>query len=181
MSKLKFIMASTGEEVKIGDTINKVVRAKSSFGTMETLTSIVLTDSSIRNLIINGIIKVIPNSEKEETPEKYDYKNVGFYIDGLAVKFKRNFSEVVKMLEDINKVCPKAVFDILLQEIATFLRKKDIVAFYKAETMYGLKPKDGTVGKVTNFNPFIPLFKSAEDAELARAILKEQLELMYGK
>lgn len=181
----KFILTRTGEEVKIGDTIEGTKIVENSFGTIEVIHTIKISINNIDSLIRKGIIKSVEVSREPDASTDMEIKSkddsVGFYIKLLAMKYKRSVKDISEWLNDTNKVCPKAVLDILLQEIAWYFYNIDVNGFDNAEIYYSLRPKDGKVGKVANVSTYIPLFKSVEDAEKARKILKKQLELMYGE
>lgn len=173
MSK-KYVITKTGEEVKIGDIIACKEEQKTSFGTIRTTNSFTVTAHNIDTLVKQGILKCIEPKEDKK-------KDLTFYLKSLAVRIPCSVKELTTWLERINGVCPRAVLDILLGQIALEFLKTDPLAYDNAECYYSLKLKDGTVGKVVNLNEYLPLFKSKEDAEYAREILKDQLEFMYGK
>lgn len=180
----KFIIAKTGEEVKLGDTIRRVRRQKNSFGTIEAVDDVLISIHNINSLIEKGIIKCI-DAPKDVNPKntdiKFDVDSIGFYVKFLSIRYQCSISKVIDWLNATNKICPKAVLDLLLHEIALHFYNADVKGFDEAENYYSLRPRDGKVGKVTNVTSHVPLFKSAEDAERARKILKEQLEYMYGE
>lgn len=181
----KFIIAKTGEEVNIGDFVRETSESKNSFGTIKTVRTTMITMSNIDDFINKGIIKVVEtedlNKDNLHGSKKYLEDNVGYYLEQLASKMHYCTSELIYLLNKMNEVSPKAVLDLLLETVSTSFYEEDPQAFDSAEVYYSLRPKDGKVGKVVNINSHIPLFKSVEDAEKARTILKEQLELMYGE
>lgn len=172
----KYVIAKTGEPVNIGDTLHGEKEVNTSFGRIKTVEEILLTEDNIQDFIDSGVIKAV--SSKKIMKNQYD---LGKIITLLADRYYKSVEEVTEWLEGTNNICPKAVLDILLQEIAVRFYNDDPKAFDEAETYYSLRPRDGKVGKVQHVNSYIPLFKSAEDAEKARVILKVQLERMYGE
>lgn len=178
----RFILAHTGEPVNFGDVLKRVKREKHSFGTIETIEVMNVTENNIDDLISSGIITVVKDPKiNYSSKKKYNNDTIGNIIESLALRYNKDVEEVVKWLNDTNKVCPKAVLDLLLQEISLYFYSRDEEGYRNAETYYSIRYRDGKVGKVQNIHNYIPLFKSAEDAEKARTILKKQLELMYGK
>ena len=173
MSK-KYVITKTGEEVKIGDIIACKEEQKTSFGTIKTMNFFTVTAHNIDTLIKQGIIKCIEPKEDKK-------KDLTFYLMSLADRMSCRMKDLTTWLEKINKVCPRAVLCILLEQIASEFRKADPIAYIKAECYYSIKLKDGTVGKLPEENKHLPVFKSKEDAECAREILKDQLKFMYGK
>lgn len=172
----KYIIAKSGEPVNIGDTLKGTKEVDTSFGRMKIVEEHLLTEDNIQDFIDTGVIKII--SQRKTVKNHYD---LGKIITLLADRYDKSVEEFTNWLEDTNAICPKAVLDILLQEIAISFYNDNPTAFDEAEVYYSLRPKDGKVGKVQNINSYTPLFKSVEDAEKAREILKGQLEHMYGK
>lgn len=177
MNKLKYVLAKTGEEVNFGDILYCTKEKRTSFGTIKTSESCLLTPYNVDVFIEKGIIEVRKSLEVDSK----DTDNIGFYLEMLSKRMKCSVNELTSWLEKMNKVCPKAVLDILLQEIALAFYNDNPKAFDAAEVYYSLRPKDGKVGKVININSYIPLFKNREDAERARTILNKQLIHMYGE
>ena len=179
----KLVLAKTGEEVKIGETIRGIKSIETSFGLIKSVETIRVTVHNVNSLIERGVIKCIEEPKvKETTSDDFsDADNIGFYVKILSIRYKKSMKEMIDWLNDTNRVYPKTVLDLLLNEISMHFYNIDVEGFDKAENYYSLRPKDGKVGKVVNINKYIPLFKSAEEAERAREILKKQLEYMYGE
>ena len=179
----KFILAETGEEVKMGDTIKGIKKIETSFGTIKSIELIVVSRDNVINLMNRGIIKCIDKKpiDKKLNIVEDDTNNIGFYIKCLSTKYSRSVEDIIDWLNTTNKICPKAVLDILLAEIALHFYRDDVEGFDNSKAYYSLRLKNGEVGKVVNPSKYTPLFKSYEDAEKAREILKKQLEFMYGK
>jgi hypothetical protein len=179
----KLVLAKTGEEVKIGDTIRGIKSTETSFGVIEFVETIRVTAHNVNSLIERGLIKCIeePNI-KESTSDAFSgTDNIGFYVKSLSIRYKKSMKEIIDWLNATNRIYPKAVLDLLLHEISMHFYSIDVEGFDNAEDYYSLRPRDGKVGKVVNINKYVPLFKSAEEAERARKILKKQLEYMYGE
>ena len=179
MMKLK--LAKTGKEVKIGDVLEKTNEIETSFGTIKFKDRITVSLNNLSRLIEAGII-VMGSSDSEDTKKslKKSY-DLGMIISSLARKYKCSVEKLSEWLDETNRICPRAVLDLLLNEISYIFYYDNPQAFDKAETYYSLRPRDGKVGKAININKYVPLFKSAEEAEIAREILKKQLEYMYGE
>ena len=174
MDKGKYILVQTGEEVKFGDMIAYTQKKETSFGILKICSKCTLTPLNIDEYIKRGVIKFVKSDEE-------DTLNISYYIKKLASQYGCTIEELADWLDMTNKICPRAVFDILLQTIALEFYSKDPQAYNKVSEYYSLRIKDGKVGKVTNLNNYIPLFKNVEDAETARTILSKQLKRMYGK
>lgn len=172
----KYVIAKTGQPINIGDTLQGTKEVNTSFGKMKMVEEILLTEDNIHDFIEAGIIKVV--STRKAVKNQYD---LGRIITLLADRYGKSANDITEWLEATNAICPKAVFDILLNEISISFYNDNPDAFNAAKEYYSLRPRDGKVGKVHNIHSYHPLFKSAEDAEKAREILKEQLEHMYGE
>lgn len=175
MSK-KYVIAKTGEEVKIGDKIAYEAERKTSFGTLTVYQEFTVTPANIGTFMQNGIIKRV---EYDNNVKKH--MDLGYYIKVIALQMGCSSEKVIEMLEKLNKVCPKAVLDVLVQVVSAQFYKDDPRAFGDAKCYYGFRGKDGSIGVVPVISPHVPMFKSKEDAEAAKEILKEQFALMYGK
>ena len=145
---------------------------KTSFGIMKTHISYTITPLNIDTFMEKGIIKCIDVEEKEDD-------NIGYYIETLSKAMGCSPDELADWLDKLNKVCPKAVLDVLESAIANHFL--DLKAYKSADKLYGIRLSDGKVGVVASNSMYIPKFSSIEAAEKARDILKDQLELMYGK
>lgn len=170
----KYVIVKTGEEVKYGDTIQLSQSRETSFGVFKRISKFKLSPINAELFIRHGIIKCV----EEETASE---DTLNRCLEIAAKKMECSVKELVDILERMNRICPKAVLDLLLQTLALKFYNENIKAFNEAKEYFSLKPKDGKVGKVYNNNKYIPLFKSEEDAEKAREVLKKQLTLMYGK
>ena len=180
----KLVLAKTGEEVKMGETIRGIKNIETSFGVIKSIETIRVTVHNVNSLIERGILKCIEEPKVKEPTSADDFSdtdNIGFYVKVLSIRYKKSMKEMIDWLNDTNRIYPKAVLDLLLHEISMHFYSIDVEGFDKAEDYYSLRPRDGKVGKVVNINKYIPLFKSAEEAERARKILKKQLKYMYGE
>lgn len=179
MVKLK--LTKTGKEVKFGDVLEKINEIETSFGTIKLKNRIAVNLNNLSMLIDAGII-MMDCSDSEDTKESLEQSyDLGMITSSLARKYNCSVEKLSEWLDETNKICPKAVLDLLLNEISYIFYYDNPQAFDNAETYYSLRPRDGKVGKVVNINKYVPLFKSAEEAEIARKILKKQLDYMYGE
>ena len=168
----KYVIKQTGKEIKLGDKIGIETVNKTSFGTLIKTTVVPVTKTLLHILIEKDMVEVISSKKTED---------LSFYVGLLAQKLNRDYDEVASMLDDMNKVCSRAVLDLLLNTIAQAFYNDDPEAFDEAEHYYSIRLHDGKAGEVHKVHSHIPLFKSIEDVEAAREILKEQLVYMYGE
>ena len=170
----KYRIKSTGEEVNIGDRVSVCKTQKTSFGKLIVKETLNLDEYTAKKLIGCGVLEEIVTKKAVEP-------DITFYIELIAQKLHKSIEEVTEMLEDLNKICPRAVLEILLNTIASSFYNEDPQAFDEAEHYYSIRLYDGKCGEVHRVHSNIPLFKSKEDVEAARLILKDQLEFMYGE
>ena len=170
----KYKVKRTGEEVNIGDRISLSKTQNFSFGKMISKEIFCLDEITANRLVEYGIL------EEVEVVEKIN-SDITFYIQLLADRMHKSIEEVADMLNNMNKVCPRAVLDLLLDAIATSFYNDNPQAFDEAEHYYSIRLYDGKCGEVHRIHSNIPLFKSKADVEAARLILKDQLEFMYGE
>ncbi len=167
----KYVIRQTGREIKLGDKIGVEIINKTSFGTLSKTTVVPLTKPLLHILIEKDVVEVVPSKKTDD---------LSFYVGLLAQKLNRDYDEVASMLDDMNKVCSRAVLDLLLNTIAQAFYNDDPEAFDKTKHYYSIRLHDGKTGEVHKVHSHIPLFKSVEDVEAAREILKDQLIYMYG-
>lgn len=169
----KYVIVKSGERVKMGDTLVREYNEKTTFGTIIIKEKYTLTPETVEELIEKKIIQPIQVVEGKKL-------NLDSIVNTLATKLDCDLEDTVALLTRLNAINPKIVLNILLQLIADAMYDNDPDDFNKVDCYYSLRHKDGKVGKVINLNPYITLFKSKEDAETARKILKDQLKFMYG-
>ena len=167
----RYKVKKTGKEIKIGDSIAIVTSRKTSFGVLNIKKVTPVTETILEQLAKDGFVEIISPKKNQE---------LSFYVGLLAQKLGRETDEVTSMLDDMNKVCSRAVLDLLLDIIAQAFYNEDPKAFDEAENYYSIRLHDGKCGVVHKVHSHIPLFKSEEDVEAAREILKDQLIYMYG-
>ena len=168
----KYKIKETGKEIKVGDRITIVTSRKTSFGELNAKETFPVNTIILEQLVKKGLVEVTTPKKNEE---------LSFYVKLLAQKLGRSYDDTASMLDDMNKVCSRAVLDLLLDTIAQVFYNEDPDAFDKAEHYYSIRLYDGKCGEVHKVHSRIPLFKSIEDVEAAREILKEQLVYMYGE
>ena len=178
MNNRKLVIAETGKEVKFGDLVSYFKEKKTNFGTIRISECYTLTVHNVDILLERGILKLVDAEKKKSTCPN---NNIGFYLHLLAKKLKCKPEELSAWLEKVNEEYPKVVLDLFLNIISDKLYDDNPKDFDNAETYFGIRAKDGKVGKVVTISDYIPTFKSKEDAEIARNILKEQLDFMYGE
>lgn len=124
-------------------------------------------------------------SSKKKTKKKLKKvpKCIEAYIRILSQKHGYSFKEMKEFLADIEKVSLTAVYNILAKQVAITIDKvkyEDHIS--NSKKLFVINLYDGNVYEVKspikNLN-LIPVFRTKEDAELAREILKPLLDEMF--
>ena len=179
--KKRFRVKGGGTACDIGDTIALVSMEDSpfGFGSCETMRKITLDDDDIINLLVKrGILEPI------ETEEETFVKKYMEYASELAEELNFEVDDFLEFLGDLYCISPLAVLQLFTKKIADSLRTKDdipnekwyYISVYNGKT-YPLnkKPSNPKYAKV------MAVFKTKEQAEYARNVLKRMLLDVYGE
>lgn len=173
MNTKKFYLASTGKEIKMGDTI-KGTYCKDGV-TVETL--ITVSDATVPILKNMGIIDIC-------TITRNTIPTITAVIERIASRLGWNTRKVKDVLSSISEIMPMAAFNILLREVALMLDEKYPDHISKSEEIYCISSLNGVIYKVEK--PYIKsyknfaAFRTIEDAKLACKILKVSLRVMFN-
>ena len=158
---VKFILKETGKEVKVGDILT--VCLNSPFG--ELSAEVTVTAGMLEKLIEHNL--AITESSMDIT-----FPNI---IAHLAKRIGWKEDNVEKYLDNLYEMSPRAVFNVILMEIALILDEKYEGHISGSENFYVLAyNKDGNivVTKYPTFISNIPTFRNTDDAEAALAVMK---------
>lgn len=176
------IYLKNGKEVKLGDILAKVSKAKDPFFDKDTIVHhIVVTEDNLPELLEAGIVTTKPVKtvvKKTEVPMELEY-----YIKKIANKLDWKVEKVYNYLNNVDTILPAAAFSMVLREIAIELDKKYEDHIEKSPEIYVISLFDGRITKankahIKNYRNFAA-FRTIEDAKIACTITRDILKEMF--
>lgn len=174
MNKLK--LKKTGKEVKMGEKLIKVVEL---FGIPVPMSQIEANKTTLPDLIKRGII-VVEGSDSD----------IDITIEGavqhLANRIGWNKENLEKYFNNLYKISPAAVFEIVLKEVAIMLDEKYSNHISSSKEIWVINKVNGRIqklkdlSKIKSFKHFAA-FRSLEDALAAKKVMAPALKDLYGK
>ena len=177
---MKKYLNSEGNEIKIGTPIVcKVLNTETGRRTMEL---VVATEEVLEKAVADGALTVV-NSTEGGT-----HLSIGFYVEHLADRIGWKMSNLVKYLDNLYKIYPTAVFQILLREVAIVLDQKYPDHIERSKEIWCISLATGEIGKVPenkrhlirNFRNFAA-FRTLDDAMAAKHILKVPMKELFAR
>lgn len=175
---MKKYLNSEGNEIKVGTPIvYKVLNTETGRITTE---SCVATEEVLDKAVADGIL-TIANSTEGGT-----HLDIDFYVKHLADRIGWKMSNLVKYLDNLYKIYPTAVFQILLREVAIVLDQKYPDHIERSKEIWIISLATGEIGKVPenkrhlikNFRNFAA-FRTLDDAMAAKHILKVPMKELF--
>ena len=172
MNKLK--LKETGKEVKMGEKLIKVVEL---FGIPVPIAQIEVNKTTLPGLIKHGIIVA------EGSDSDIDITIEGA-IQHLANRIGWNKENLEKYFNNLYKISPAAVFEIILKEVAILLDKKYPNNISNSKEIWVINKVNGEIqklkdmSKIKSFQHFAA-FRSLEDAKIACRITRDLLKEMF--
>ena len=174
MNKLK--LKETGKEVKMGEKLIKVVEL---FGIPVSVAQIEVNETTLPDLIKHGIV-VTEGSDSD----------IDITIEGavqhLANRIGWNKENLEKYFNNLYKISPAAVFEIILKEVAILLDKKYPNHINNSKEIWVINKVNGEIqklkdmSKIKSFQHFAA-FRSLKDALVAKRVMAPALKNLYGK
>lgn len=174
MNKLK--LKQTGKEVKMGEKLIKVVEL---FGIPVSVAEIDVNETTLPDLIKQGIV-VAEGSNSD----------INITIEGavqhLANRIGWNRENLEKYFNNLYKISPAAVFEIVLKEVAILLDEKYPDHISNSKEIWVIDKVNGEIqklkdlSKIKSFQHFAA-FRSLEDALVAKRVMAPALKDLYGK
>lgn len=174
MNKLK--LKETGKEVKMGEKLIKVVEL---FGVPISITQIEINETTLPDLIKHGIIVV------EGSDSGIDITIEGA-VQHLANRIGWNKENLEKYFNNLYKISPAAVFEIVLKEVAILLDERYPDHISNSKEIWVINKVNGEIqklkdlSKIKSFQHFAA-FRSLEDALVAKRVMAPALKDLYGK
>ena len=172
MNKLK--LKKTGKEVKMGEKLIKVVEL---FGIPVPVAQIEVNETTLPDLIKHGIV-VAEGSDSD----------IDITIEGavqhLANRMGWNKKNLERYFNNLYKISPAAVFEIILKEVAILLDKKYPNHISNSKEIWVINKVNGEIqklkdmSKIKSFQHFAA-FRSLEDAKIACRITRDILKEMF--
>ena len=174
MNKLK--LKKTGKEVKMGEKLIKVVNL---CGIPIPIAQVEINKTTLPDLIKHGLI-VAEGSDSD----------IDITIEGavqhLANRIGWNKENLEKYFNNLYKISPAAVFEIVLKEVAILLDKKYPNHISNSKEIWVINKVNGEIqklkdmSKIKSFQHFAA-FRSLEDALVAKKIMAPTLQDLYGR
>lgn len=177
----KFILKSSGETVKIGDTITLHQEVRTPYGKAFSDCTFPISESNLNSLIKDGIIVV----KEEKVNAKQPSDKLESYIEGLASSLGWTYDKTLSYVAKLSEIYLPAAFSLLLKTIAKRLDKKYDGHISEAKEIWVVSLVNGTACKlpkenIKNYDNFAA-FRTKEDAEFALKVLSPLVEDMYGE
>ena len=172
MNKLK--LKETGKEVKMGEKLIKVVEL---FGIPVPVAQIEVNETTLPDLIKHGIVVT------EGSDSGIDITIEGA-VQHLANRIGWNKENLERYFNNLYKISPAAVFEIVLKEVAILLDKKYHNHISNSKQTWVINKVNGEIqklkdlSKIKSFQHFAA-FRSLEDAKIACRITRDLLKEMF--
>ena len=174
MNKLK--LKKTGKEVKMGEKLIKVVNL---CGIPIPIAQIEINKTTLPDLIKHDIVVA------EGSDSDIDITIEGA-IQHLANRIGWNKENLEKYFNNLHKISPAAVFEIILKEVAILLDEKHPGHISNSKEIWVINKVNGEIqklkdlSKIKSFQHFAA-FRSLEDALVAKRVMAPALKNLYGR
>ncbi len=174
MNKLK--LKKTGKEVKMGEQLIKVVNL---CGIPIPIAQVEINKTTLPDLIKRGIIVA------EGSDSDIDI-TIECAVQHLANRIGWNKENLEKYFNNLYKISPAAVFEIVLKEVAIMLDEKYPDHISSSKEIWVINKVNGRIqklkdlSKIKSFKHFAA-FRSLEDALVAKKVMAPTLKDLYGK
>ena len=174
MNKLK--LKQTGKEVKMGDKLIKVVEL---FGIPIPVAGLEVNETTLPDLIKQGII-VAEGSDSD----------IDITIEGavqhLANRIGWSRENLERYFNNLYKISPAAVFEIILKEVAILLDEKYPDHISNSKKIWTINKASGEIQEIKNLSKIksfqhFAAFRSLNDAIVAKSVMAPVLKDLYGK
>lgn len=184
--KQQLIVKETGKPVEFGDIIQYSNKIEKEGVTINSRTTVMITEQTILPLIRQGIL-IIKTDEKDseiKVPEDIKYyieKTIDFIAKGSESK-KDSIRGTLAIM--VNR-CPTQIYQLLLKQIAVELDKQYEGDISQSPEIYAINTFNGKVVQankdiIKNYRNFAA-FRSEKDAKFAKKVLCKFNKLLYGK
>lgn len=177
---MKKYLNSEGNEIRVGTPIVcKVLNIETGRRTTEL---VVATEEVLEKAVADGVLTVV------DITEGGTHLSIEFYVEHLANRIGWKMSNLVKYLDNLYKIYPTAVFQILLREVAIVLDQKYPDHIERSKEIWCISLATGEISKVPenkrhlirNFRNFAA-FRTLDDAMAAKHILKVPMKELFAR
>ena len=176
MNKLK--LKQTGKEVKMGDKLIKVVEL---FGIPVPVARLEINETTLPDLTKQGIIEATGSDNDIDTPITIEKA-----VQHLANRIGWNEDNLGKYFNNLYKISPAAVFEIVLKEVAILLDERYPDHISNSKEIWAINKVNGEIQKLKDLNKIksfqhFAAFRCLNDAIIAKSIMAPVLKDLYGK
>lgn len=177
---MKKYLNSEGNEIKAGTLIVcKVLNTETGRRTTEL---VVATEEVLDKAVADGALTIAGSTEGGT------HLSIEFYVEHLADRIGWKMSNLVKYLDNLYKIYPTAVFQILLREVAIVLDQKYPDHIERSKEIWCISLVTGEIHKmpesnrhlIKNFRNFAA-FRTLDDAMAAKHILKVPMKELFAR
>lgn len=174
MNKLK--LKQTGKEVKMGDKLIKVVEL---FGIPIHVAGLEVNETTLPDLIKQGIIVT-------EGSDSGIAITIESAVQHLADRIGWSRENLEKYFNNLYKISPAAVFEIVLKEVAILLDEKYPDHISNSKEIWTINKASGEIQEIKNLSKIksfqhFAAFRSLNDAIVAKSVMAPVLKDLYGK
>lgn len=174
MKKMKYFLANSDKEVKIGDTIPIKLDVDTPFGNATAIIHVVLTEDNLDKLLIGNHIR----KEKKLTVDTC----IEILSDKLSITVEETKALLIGMLE--SGMMQSTAVHMLLMAASEYLSPsiKEVKALPQVYTISLVNGRIYTVQTcdISTYRHF-PYFVSKTQAKYVKAMLNDVFSEMYGK
>lgn len=177
---MKKYLDKRGNEIHVGALLAcKILNTETGKRTLEL---VVATEEVLDKAVADGALTIAGSTEGGT------HLSIEFYVEHLADRIGWKMSNLVKYLDNLYKIYPTAVFQILLREVAIVLDQKYPDHIERSKEIWCISLATGEISKVPenkrhlirNFRNFAA-FRTLDDAMAAKHILKVPMKELFAR
>lgn len=177
---MKKYLDKRGNEIHVGALL--VCKIHNTETGKRTLELVVATEEVLDKAVADGALTVVDSTEGGT------HLSIEFYVEHLADRIGWKISNLVKYLDNLYKVYPTAVFQILLREVAIVLDQKYPDHIERSKEIWYISLVTGEIHKMSesnrhlikNFRNFAA-FRTLDDAMAAKHTLKVLMKELFAR
>lgn len=177
---MKKYLDKRGNEIHVGALLAcKILNTETGKRTLEL---VVATEEVLDKAVADGALTIAGSTEGGT------HLSIDFYVKHLADRIGWKMSNLVKYLDNLYKIYPTAVFQILLREVAIVLDQKYPDHIERSKEIWCISLVTGEIHKmpesnrhlIKNFRNFAA-FRTLDDAMAAKHILKTPMKELFAR